>query len=328
MQFGFNLPTRGPLATRAGIDAMAARGEALGFSHFAVPDHLVVPRTIGSRYPYSETGAFPGADSGECLEQLTLMAYLAATTTTARLLSSVMVVPHRAAVHTAKTLATIDLLSGGRVDLGIGAGWMREEFEAIGAPPFEARGRVTDEYLAAMRELWTADSPEFDGEFVRFSDLTFLPKPAQRNGPPIWVGGESRPALRRAARIGDVWYPIGANPAHPLNTAARLAEGMETMQGFADEAKRDPGEIGVAYWSNWYREDWDVKTDTGERHLFTGSTANIIEDCQNAAALGIGTLLFNFQRDSLPASLDAIERFAADVMPVVGGQMGSDPKAR
>ena len=106
---------------------------------------------------------------------------------------------------------TIDVLSGGRLTLGIGAGWMREEFEAIDAPDFDARGTVTDEYLRAFVELWTKDVPKFDGKHVRFSNIGFQPKPVQKPYPPIWVGGESGPALRRAARFGDAWYPIGTN---------------------------------------------------------------------------------------------------------------------
>src|SRR5262249_56194611 len=131
-----------------------------------------------------------------------------------------MVGPHRAAVLTAKMLATIDVLSGGRLIVGIGAGWLKEEFEALGPPPFEERGAVTDEYMLAFRELWTKDAPQFDGRYVKFKDVVFAPKPVQKC-PPMWVGGESGPAMRRPARMGDGWYPIGTNPPHPINTMAR-----------------------------------------------------------------------------------------------------------
>ena len=223
MEFGLAIPTRGPLADRASIEAIATRAEALGFSWLAVPDHLIVPRAIDSRYPYSDTGAFPGSESGECLEQFTLLAFLAAITTRARLLTSVTVVPHRGAIETAKLVSTIDNLSGGRFTFGVGAGWMEEEFKAIQAPPFAARGRVTDEIIEACRVLWRDDAPAHDGEFFRFSNVTFLPKPVQRPGVPVWVGGESNAALRRTVRLGDTWFPIHTNPRHPLNTAAGSA---------------------------------------------------------------------------------------------------------
>ncbi len=316
MDYGFNMPTRGPLANTESIRAMAERGEALGFGYFAVPDHIVVPRAIDSRYPYSPTGAFPGSDTGECMEQLCVMAYLAAITSTARLLTSVMVVPHRRPVNTAKMLATIDALSGGRVTVACGTGWMAEEFAAIGAEPFAERGKVTDEYIAIFRELWTSDDPSFEGEYAKFANISFLPKPAQPCGPPIWIGGESKPALRRAARIGDVWYPIGTNPRFPMNTAARFQAGVDEVRRLADAGGRDPGEIGLAYWANWYVEDQARTTDDGERHLFTGGDNDIAEDIGRLREIGVTTLLFNFQRPDLAQSLAAMQRFADQVRPL------------
>ena len=126
MDFGFSIPGRGPLATREGIRALASRGEELGFACLGVPDHIVVPRKIDSRYPYSPTGSFPGAASGDCVEQLSIMSYLAGITSKVKILASVMVIPHRNAVFAAKALASIDLLSNGRVIAGVGAGWMAE----------------------------------------------------------------------------------------------------------------------------------------------------------------------------------------------------------
>ena len=134
MDYGFNIPNRGPLADPESIATIARRAEELGYAILAVPDHIVMPLAIDSRYPYSESGEFPGGPGTDCLEQLNLMAYLAGITSKVRLLSSVMVVPHRPPVMTAKMLATIDVLSGGRVTVGCGAGWMREEFDAIPEP--------------------------------------------------------------------------------------------------------------------------------------------------------------------------------------------------
>ena len=316
MEIGLTIPTRGPLATPEGVAAFAKRAGELGFTHLAVPDHVVVPRTIDSRYPYSASGEFPGAASGACFDQFTLLAYVAAVNTTARLLTSVTVIPHRGAVQTAKIVSTIDVLSGGRMILGVGAGWMKEEFDALGAPPFEERGRVTDEYLQAFKTLWTEDDPRFEGEHVRFANITFLPKPVQRPHPPIWVGGESPAALRRTARYGDVWFPIGNNPRHPLDTVARFADGIAGMRAIAAKHGRDPGEIGLAFFANWFDEAKTASTADGQRLLLTGSAEQIAEDMGGIGDLGVTDLTLNFQRDTLDRSLDSMQHFAEIIMPL------------
>jgi probable F420-dependent oxidoreductase len=310
MDFGLTIPTRGPLATPAAVAAFARRAEELGFGHLAVPDHVVVPRSIDSRYPYSASGEFPGAASGACFDQFTLLAFVAAINATARLLTSVTVIPHRGAVHTAKIVSTIDVLSQGRMVLGVGAGWMKEEFEALGAPAFEERGRVTDEYLQAFKILWTEDDPRFEGDHVRFENITFLPKPLQTPHPPIWVGGESPAALRRTARYGDVWFPIGNNPRHPLDTMARFADGIANMRSIAEKNDRNPGDIGLAFFANWFDETKSASTPDGERLLLTGSAEQIAEDIDGFADLGVTDLTLNFQRDTLEQSLDSMQHFA------------------
>ena len=194
----------------------------MGFDYATFSDHVVIPTDIAAKYPYSNTGEFPAGSRVERHEQLIEMAFVAAKTKKLRLVSSVMVVPHRPAVLTAKMLSTIDVLSGGRLVLGIGAGWMKEEFEAIQAPDFAERGKVTDEYIKAFIELWTNPKPRFAGKHVRFDNILLEPKPVQKPHPPIWVGGESGPALRRTAQLGDAWYPIGTNPANPLDSLTRF----------------------------------------------------------------------------------------------------------
>ena len=318
MGFGFSLPARGPLANRHCLQAMAERGEALGFTHLAVPDHIVVPLDIESKYPYSSTGAFPGQESGDCLEQLAVMAFLAGITSRAMLLTSVMVVPHRGAVLSAKSFATIDQLSNGRVIAGCGVGWLEEEFVAIGAPPFPARGRVTDEYLEAFKILWTAREPRYAGEFVAFDNVSFLPQPVQKPHPPIWIGGESGPALRRTAKYGDAWFPIGANPRHPLNTTARLEKATTRLRQLTEEAGREPRDVTLTYWANWPHDTGEVKLESGERHLFTGTSAQIVEDVQALQAMGFEHLLFNFQRGELDRSLDSMQAFVDDVLTQIG----------
>jgi probable F420-dependent oxidoreductase len=317
MEVGLTIPTRGPLATPDRIETLVRRAEELGFAHLAVADHLVVPRSIESRYPYSQSGAWPGAASGECLEQLTLLAYLAAISRKPRLITAVAVIPYRAAMHTAKIAATIDVLSQGRMILGAGAGWMKEEFEAVGAPPFEERGRVTDEYLEAFKILWTEDDPRFAGRHVRFANISFLPKPVQKPHPPIWVGGESPPAQRRAVRYGDAWFPIGNNPRHPLDTATRLGEGIKRLHQEAERNGRDPSRIGLAFYAGWFDETRTLQLEGGQRHLLTGSPAQIAEDIAALEGLGVRDLVLNLQRATLERSLESMQHFADEIRPLM-----------
>lgn len=318
IDIGITIPARGPLANKPCVKAIAEHAEALGFTLLAVPDHIVVPRAIASTYPYSESGEFPGASSGDCLDQFVLLAWLGAITTRPRLLSSVAVIPHRGAVQTAKMIATIDMLSEGRVILGAGAGWMKEEFEAIGAPPFEARGRVTDEYLQSFKILWTEDEPSFDGRHVRFSGVSFLPKPVQKPHPPIWVGGESPAAMRRTVRYADTWYPIGTNPRHPLDTLPRLDSGIARLRELAGREQREPDSIGLAFFLNAFDDSKPARITDGERALLTGSAEEIAADIDALAERGVRDLVLNFQRGSLEQTLASMTRFAERIRPLAG----------
>nr|MCS5668648.1 TIGR03619 family F420-dependent LLM class oxidoreductase [Dehalococcoidia bacterium] len=229
MKYGFTLPGRGQLATPERLGIIAKKGEEFGFDSLLTGDHILVPRNISSPYPYTESGEFPGSTSGESMEQITLLSYIAGQTSKIRLVTSVLIVPHRNPLVAAKSLATLDVLSGGRLVVGVGVGWMREEFQALGLPPFEERGAVTDEYIRAFKELWTEDDPHFEGKYISFDDISFLPKPVQKPHPPIWVGGESRPALRRTAELADGWYPLGSNPTFPMGTPEQLKAGLERL---------------------------------------------------------------------------------------------------
>jgi len=313
MQFGFGVPTRGPLATPAAIAAMVAKGEELGYSIATASDHVVVPRDIAARYPYSDTGDFPGGDTGECMEQLALLAFVAGRMTRMRLLTSVMVVPHRQPILAAKMLATIDVLSGGRLLLGCGTGWMQEEFEALQTAPYAERGRVTDEYIRIFRELWTSDDPQFAGEYTSFSNVTFLPKPTAKPHPPIWVGGESMAALRRVSRLGNVWYPIGINPRHPLDTHAQFAARLTDLRRVAEDEGRDPASIGVAYNAIWYDETTEVRAFDGNRRIFTGSPEAIAEDVAKMKEAGVSDVILRFTGDDLSGVQERMERFMREV---------------
>jgi probable F420-dependent oxidoreductase len=317
MDFGFGLPTRGPLSSPEHLVTLAQRGEEMGFDIISVSDHVVIPKRIDSRYPYSETGEFAGGDSGACLEQLTTLSFLANATSSVRLLTSVMVLPHRSPVLTAKMLASIDVLSRGRLNVGCGVGWMREEFEALGAPPYDERGAVGDEYIRAFKELWTSDAPSFDGTYCRFSDISFLPKPVQQPHPPIWIGGESPPALRRAARLGDVWYTIGNKPRFTVRTPAEYSASVVRLRRSAEEAGRDPSTLGLAYSAGWLNDREAQTLPNGERRILTGTPDQVADDIKSFADIGVRHFMSNFQSDTLEATLARMERFATTVRPRV-----------
>jgi alkanesulfonate monooxygenase SsuD/methylene tetrahydromethanopterin reductase-like flavin-dependent oxidoreductase (luciferase family) len=193
---------------------------------------------------------------------------------------------------------------------------MREEFEAIGAPPFDERGAVSDEYIGAFKELWTSDNPTFKGKYCSFSDITFLPKPVQKPHPPIWIGGESPPALRRAARLGDAWFPIGTNPRFPVGTMPQIAEYYARVRRYAQDAGRDSAEVGLVYRAAW-SDPGDAQTHVdGGRRILTGSAEQIAGDIVEIQELGASRLILDFPGDSVSQVLDRMEQFTTRVKPL------------
>ena len=317
MQIGFNAPTAGPMSATDQMVRLVVEAEAMGFDYATFSDHVVIPTDISAKYPYSSTGEFPAGARAERHEQLIQMAFVAGKTSRLRLVSSVMVVPHRPAVLTAKMLSSIDVLSNGRLVLGIGAGWLKEEFEAIDAPDFAARGTVTDEYLLAFKELWTNPRPRFAGKHVRFDNILLDPKPVQKPHPPIWVGGESGPALRRTARLGDAWYPIGTNPANPLDSLKRVSTQVARLRALAAKEGRKPESIGLALRVTVFGETAPATADDGEHRLFAGTPTAIAADIRALRDLGVGHLDFGFTGNSVDEMLGEMQRFRRDVLPLV-----------
>src|SRR3978361_2006735 len=317
MQIGFNAPTSGPLIEPDSFVSIITEGEALGFGYVTVSDHIMVPRNLESKYPYTDTGEFPAGTQAAWLEQLATTAYIAALTKKLRFVLSVMVVPHRPAVLTAKLLSTIDFLSKGRLTLGIGVGWCREEFEAIGAAPFVDRGHVTDEWMDVCKELWSAEFPKFSGKYVEFDDVVFAPKPVQ-NPIPIWVGGESGPALRRTVRYAQGWYPVGTNPQFPMNTLGRFKAGLERFRSFAAKAGRDPSSISIALRVLAGPGVKPRGSIDGEAEMFTGNDADWVADIKALANLGvsaIGVRRFGDGPDQiLDTTIDNMRRFRDGVL--------------
>jgi probable F420-dependent oxidoreductase len=287
MQLGFNLPISGPNSAPRRLARIAQEGEALGYDYLTLTDHVVLPDVSAPGYPYSESGEFIANAPTERHELLTATSFIAAKTSRIRLVLAVLVVPHRPAVLAAKMLSTIDVLSEGRLVIGVGAGWLKAEFDAVVTTPFAERGAVTDEYLEAFRALWTKDHARFDGRYTRFADLVFLPRPAQQPHPPIWVGGESGPSMRRAARFGNAWYPIGSNNKHLLDTRPRLSAGIARLRRLTAEAGRDPAEVTVVYRVKRYGHTVPATASDGERRLFAGEDSDVIADLRALRELGV-----------------------------------------
>jgi probable F420-dependent oxidoreductase len=301
------------LSAVADMTRIASEGEAMGFDYLTLTDHVVLPNTKVPGYPYSESGEFYEDAPLERHEQIVGMTWIAAKTSRIRLVAAVLVVPHRPAVLAAKMLATLDVLSGGRLVVGIGAGWLKTEFDAVVTTPFPDRGKVTDEYIDAFRVLWTEARPRFAGQFVKFDGIVLEPKPVQQPLP-IWVGGEGMNAIRRAARVADAWYPIGSNNQHLLDTLPRLESGIARLRQATAEAGRDPASMGVSFRVKRYGAAVPPKASDGERRLFSGSEADLIADFRALKTLGVGAIDIDFGRPTADAVLAEMRRFRSAVL--------------
>lgn len=234
MRLGIMFANAGRLGTAEGAEALAAACDATGVESVWTVEHTVVPAGYESTYPYSIDGRMPVPESVPIPDPLVWLTWVAAHSERVRLWTGILILPQRNPVTLAKEVATLDRMSGGRVLLGVGVGWLAEEFAALGVP-FADRGRRADEYIAAMRELWTAEEPTFHGDFVDFERALSEPKPAQMPVP-IVVGGDSVAAARRAGRLGDGFFP-----AQPRDLGALLGE----MRAAAVAAGRDPDGIEI-----------------------------------------------------------------------------------
>jgi probable F420-dependent oxidoreductase len=314
VEFGIHIGTRGCLATRENMMKLAADAEANGYAILGVNDHLILPAVAEQTYPYTATGLHPAAQSGECFDALATLAFLAGCTDRIKLLTSVIVVPHRPAVLTAKLFQTVDILSGGRLIAGVGAGWMKAEFDALGAPPFEERGAVTDEYIQAWKTLWTQDRPSMHGKYTQFDNVMFEPKPLSKPHPPIWVGGESNPSIRRAVRHADAWYPASNNNSFLMNTPGRLKNGVERMHRAAEKIGRDPASVDIAY-IFFATPEWTPRElPDGGRQMFSGSSDDMLADAAALQSVGVNHLIVYLQRPTIEQTLDVLQRFGEEVV--------------
>lgn len=309
MRYGFSLPVRGGLATHDGIVAILRHGERLGFASATIADHIVFPTAVASKYPYDPSGQHPS--EGDAIEPLSLMAFAAGCTSTLRFITSVLILPHRKPVLTAKMIATIDGLSRGRITLGVGVGWLREEFTALGAGNFGRRGAVSDEYLEIYKKLWGPGPVEHRGEFYSFGPLRCEPLPVQRPHPPIWVGGHSKAALRRTARHANGWHPLGTVATAELRPP-QFGALLDELKRMTETEGRDYNDLTIAFVAR-LRETSQPIDDT-DRMPFSGSAEQLVEDVEAYRKLGVSHLSFDFRAATLAGTLERMDWFAQEVM--------------
>jgi probable F420-dependent oxidoreductase len=294
MDIGCHLPNQGSLATREALDTFARAAEARGVASLWVSDHVIFPRTATGSYP---GGRFPHPPDKAYLEPVITLAAAAMCTTRARLGASVFILGHRHPVVMAKMLTSIDALSQGRLIVGVGVGWWKEELAMLGAS-FHQRGKQGDEALRVFKALWTQDNPKFEGEFFRFSDLGFAPKPVQKPHPPIWVGGDSPGAFRRVATLGDGWHATSKTPA-------QLEEALGRLRTACEAARRpfESVELSLRY----------GLTDD----LITQGPQAIVDVLAEYKRLGLAHVVLEFRRDELGRMLEILDLVTARVRPAV-----------
>ena len=296
MKFGVCLPQYGREVSLDDLRAVASDAEGLGFDSVWVSDHVVTPehlrKSIGPVF----------------LDAFVVLSHVSALTERVRLGTTVMVTPYRNPLVAAKMIATLDALSGGRVTLGVGAGGAPDEFAALGVRE-SRRGALTDEYLSAMIELWSNDPSSFHGRHVSFDGVRFAPKPTQKPHPPIWVGGRSDAALRRAARFGQAWHPTQM----PLDG---LRERMARLAQFSAEAGRATPPETTIHQSVDSSAD---ETRSPERRFGRGDPGQVADDLLAYVELGISSLVCNFRGEDTFSIGRQMAVFARQVMPQLKG---------
>lgn len=303
MKIGCHLPMFGPVGTREGLLTFARRMESLGYHSLWASDHVVIPYRIRSRYPYSVAGRFPLEADVAFLEPLTTLALVAGVTERVLLGTTILVLPHRNPVLAAKMAATLDHLSGGRVVLGVGVGWMREEIELLGGN-YDRRGAWSDEAIAVMRACWRDARTAHRGEFFSFDDVGVFPKPV-RGDIPILVGGHTPRALRRVVERGDGWHAAFISPPALGEDIARLREECTRQQRPFDQ-------LTISVRAGLSLRSAPLGSD---RKPLQGSRDQIIADLAAYRDLGVDTILLETRYRDLQEILAAYESFARDILP-------------
>lgn len=284
----------------------ARQAESLGYDSVWAADRIIIPWKIDTAYPYSGDETFIVPPDRPFLEPLTCLGFLAGCTEKIQLGMSVLVLPYRHPLYWAKIATTLDQLSLGRLIMGIGVGWMAEEFAALGAP-FKERGKVADEQLRLLETLWREERATFKGEHYQFEDIAFNPKPFQKQQMPIWVGGEGKPAQRRAGVYGDAWFPYFVKI-----TPRELARRFDHVRRSASAAGRDPDEVRLACCLPIELTPDPVPQ---EEDSLKGSPAQVADALKKFAKVGVVHISLQFMAPHWPERRAQIERFATDVLP-------------
>jgi probable F420-dependent oxidoreductase len=306
MKYGVFLPVSGRAASRKTLMQAAQQAESLGYDSVWAADRLVIPWKIDTAYPYSKESTFIVPPDRPFFDTMTCLAFLAGCTEKIHLGMSVMVLPYRHPLHWAKIATTIDQLSTGRLIMGVGVGWMEEEFAAMNAP-FKERGTISDEQLALLKQLWTEEHITFRGKYYNVDDIAFNPKPFQKPRVPIWVGGEGKYAQRRAARYGDAWFPYFVRIT-PVELAARF----QYVREIASEAGRSPDELTLAC---CLPIELTPKDAHQEEDYLKGSIEQVSDRLKMFQKAGVTHIGLQFMIPHYPERQEQIERFAKEALP-------------
>jgi probable F420-dependent oxidoreductase len=295
MKFGLRLPGAGPYAGPKAIEAFATKAEELGFDSLWMTDHVALPVDVGSKYPYREDGKFFWPPETPYLDTIMTLAWASACTERIRVGTSVLIAGWHDPLNTAKALASLDVLNGGRTTLAVGTGWMREQFDIFGVP-FETRGRRTTEFIALLKHIWTEDLIDFKGEFFEYRGFKMYPKPAQPSSIPVWCGGKSDGVLRRVAAVADGWHPLYIAPDE-------LETKLAVLSGYLADRGRTLDDIELSA-----RPVTQAEMDAAT--------------VQRYADLGVKLLIADtsFEHENLQGVLDELDHLADELMPF------ADPK--
>ena len=285
MKYGFALPKS---TDGAELVRFAKAVEDLGFESVWVGDHIVLPNEETDQYPYTPDGRFVTRPNDPQLDAFIVLSYIASSTSTIDIGTTVAIVPYRNPILQAKMFVTLDVLTGGRAVCGVGVGWLEKEFDVLGAS-YADRGPVTDEYLQIFRTLWTEQEPEFHGEHYDFDGIYFAPKPVRDGHIPIWVGGHTRRAVRRTVKYGDAWHPTRQTPEF-------VARHLPYMREYSESVGRDPSEITMSLKRTLHFTDLGIDEGPANRSngALIASTGEVIEDVGACREIGIDQLTFDF----------------------------------